>query len=81
MATSVVPIGKIKVFEKKGEKIVLLLEGEKEIDVLKEEIKALGLNPLFVPSNYFKVEISHSITQVQASVRNDINDDKALPIP
>ena len=42
--------------EKKGEKIVLLLEGDKEIDTLKEEIKALGLNPLFVPSNYFKVE-------------------------
>ena len=42
--------------EKKGEKIVLLLEGEKEIDVLKEEIKALDLNPLFIPSNYFKVD-------------------------
>ena len=42
--------------EKKGERIVLLLEGEKEIDVLKEEIKALGMNPLFVPSSYFKVD-------------------------
>lgn len=42
--------------EKKGEKIVLLLEGEKAIDTLKEEIKALGLNPLFVPTNYFKVD-------------------------
>ncbi|CAA6824048.1 MAG: Putative 2-acylglycerophosphoethanolamine acyltransferase / acyl-acyl carrier protein synthetase (EC, partial [uncultured Sulfurovum sp.] len=42
--------------EKKGEKIVLLLEGEKEIEVLKEEVKALGLNPLFIPSNYFKVD-------------------------
>jgi len=42
--------------EKKGEKIVLLLEGEKEIETLKGEIKALGLNPLFVPSSYFKVD-------------------------
>jgi len=41
---------------KKGEKLVLLLEGEKEIDILKKEIKELGLNPLFVPSHYFKVE-------------------------
>jgi acyl-[acyl-carrier-protein]-phospholipid O-acyltransferase/long-chain-fatty-acid--[acyl-carrier-protein] ligase len=41
---------------KKGEKIVLLLEGEKEIDVLKEEIKGLGMNPLFVPSVYLKVD-------------------------
>jgi acyl-[acyl-carrier-protein]-phospholipid O-acyltransferase/long-chain-fatty-acid--[acyl-carrier-protein] ligase len=41
---------------KKGERIVLLLEGDKEIDVLKEEIKALGMNPLYVPSSYFKVD-------------------------
>ena len=41
---------------KKGEKLVLLLEGKKDLDSLKEEIKALGLNPLFVPSNYFKVD-------------------------
>jgi len=41
---------------KKGEKIILLLEGDKELEVLKEEIKALGMNPLFVPSNYFKVD-------------------------
>ena len=42
--------------EKKGEKLVLLLEGEMEIDDLKEKIKALEMNPLFVPSLYFKVE-------------------------
>jgi len=42
--------------EKKGEKVVLLLEGEKEVETLKEEIKALGMNPLFVPSDYFKVD-------------------------
>ncbi|CAA6811582.1 MAG: Putative 2-acylglycerophosphoethanolamine acyltransferase / acyl-acyl carrier protein synthetase (EC [uncultured Sulfurovum sp.] len=42
--------------EKKGEKLLLLLEGEKELEVLKEEVKALGLNPLFVPSHYFKVD-------------------------
>ena len=41
---------------KKGERIVLLLEGEKEIEVLKEEIKGLGMNPLYVPSSYFKVD-------------------------
>ena len=41
---------------KKGEKLVLLLEGEKDVNKLKEEIKELGLNPLFVPSNYFKVD-------------------------
>ncbi len=42
--------------DKKGEKVVLLLEGEKALDVLKEEIKTLGMNPLFVPSSYFKVD-------------------------
>lgn len=41
--------------EKKGEKLVLLLEGEMEIDALKEKIKSLEMNPLFVPSEYFKV--------------------------
>ncbi|MDQ7047439.1 MAG: hypothetical protein Q9M39_07405 [Sulfurovum sp.] len=41
---------------KKGEKLVLLLEGEMEIDDLKEQIKTLGMNPLFVPSEYYKVE-------------------------
>jgi len=42
--------------EKKGEKLVLLLEGEMEVEVLQESIKSLGLNPLFIPSKYFKVE-------------------------
>lgn len=42
--------------EKKGEKLVLLLEGEMELDALKEKIKSLEMNPLFVPSLYFKVE-------------------------
>ena len=41
---------------KKGEKLVLLLEGEMELDTLKEQIKAIEMNPLFVPSEYFKVE-------------------------
>jgi len=41
---------------KKGEKLVLLLEGKYEVTALKEEIKNLGLNPLYLPSNYFKVE-------------------------
>ncbi len=41
---------------KKGEKLVLLLEGEMEVDKLQNKIKELGLNPLFVPSEYYKVE-------------------------
>jgi len=42
--------------EKKGEKLVLLLEGEMEVEVLKEQVKVLGMNPLFVPSEYYKVD-------------------------
>lgn len=42
--------------EKKGERVILLLEGEKDLNLLKDEIKALGMNPLFVPSDYFKVD-------------------------
>lgn len=42
--------------EKKGEKLVLLIEGDMEIATLKEKIKSLEMNPLFVPSLYFKVE-------------------------
>ena len=42
--------------EKKGEKIVLLLEGEKDLKSLKDEIRSLEMNPLFVPSAYFKVK-------------------------
>ena len=41
---------------KKGEKIVLLLQGDISIEELKSKISTLGLNPLFVPSLYFKVE-------------------------
>ena len=41
---------------KKGEKLVLLLEGEMVLDEIKEKIKSLGMNPLFVPREYFKVE-------------------------
>jgi len=42
--------------EKKGEKLVLLLEGEIELEILKEKIKSLGMNPLFVPSEFYKVD-------------------------
>ena len=42
---------------KKGEKLVLLLEGEMELEELKEKIKTLEMNPLFVPSEYYKVEV------------------------
>jgi len=41
---------------KKGERLVLLLEGKMDINELKEKIKELKLNPLFVPSLYFKVK-------------------------
>jgi len=41
---------------KKGERIVCLIEGKIEIDELKEKIKNLNLNPLFIPSSYYKVE-------------------------
>lgn len=41
---------------KKGEMLVLLLEGESEVETLKEKIKSLGLNPLFIPSTYYKVD-------------------------
>ena len=42
--------------EKKGEKLLLLLEGALHIDELKEMVKSLKLNPLFTPSHYFKVD-------------------------
>ncbi|NOR54735.1 MAG: MFS transporter, partial [Sulfurovum sp.] len=41
---------------KKGEKLVLLLEGEMEVDTLKEKIKSLEMNSLFIPSEYYKVD-------------------------
>ncbi len=41
---------------KKGEKIVLLLEGEKSLNELKIEIKELKINPLYIPSVYHKVD-------------------------
>jgi acyl-[acyl-carrier-protein]-phospholipid O-acyltransferase/long-chain-fatty-acid--[acyl-carrier-protein] ligase len=41
---------------KKGEKLILLLEGDMEVEELQAKIKELGLNPLFVPSEYYKVE-------------------------
>jgi acyl-[acyl-carrier-protein]-phospholipid O-acyltransferase/long-chain-fatty-acid--[acyl-carrier-protein] ligase len=41
---------------KKGEKLVLLLEGDMEVEELQAKVKELGLNPLFVPSQYYKVE-------------------------
>ena len=41
---------------KKGERVVLLLEGEQDLEELKVKIKALEINPLFVPSSYFKVD-------------------------
>lgn len=42
--------------EKKGEKLVLLAEGDIEIESLKADILALGLNPLFLPAHYLKVD-------------------------
>ena len=42
--------------EKKGEKLILLLEGEIEVSSLQEQIKTLEMNPLFIPAEYYKVE-------------------------
>lgn len=42
---------------KKGEKIVLLIDGTLSIDELKSRIKKIGLNPLYVPSGYHKVDM------------------------
>ncbi len=42
---------------KKGEKIILFLAGTKSLDILKKEIKALKLNPLYTPTHYFKVDL------------------------
>ncbi|NPA73888.1 MAG: acyl-[ACP]--phospholipid O-acyltransferase [Epsilonproteobacteria bacterium] len=42
--------------EKKGEKLILLLEGDMQIEELKQKIKELDINPLFVPSKFYKVE-------------------------
>ena len=41
---------------KKGERVVLMLQGEKDLNLLKTEIKELGMNPLYIPSSYFKVD-------------------------
>ena len=41
---------------KKGEKLILLLEGDMSIDTLKEQIKSLNINPLYIPSEYYKVD-------------------------
>jgi acyl-[acyl-carrier-protein]-phospholipid O-acyltransferase/long-chain-fatty-acid--[acyl-carrier-protein] ligase len=40
---------------KKGEKIILLLEGTKNLNEFKNEIKKLNLNPLYIPTAYFKI--------------------------
>jgi acyl-[acyl-carrier-protein]-phospholipid O-acyltransferase/long-chain-fatty-acid--[acyl-carrier-protein] ligase len=41
---------------KKGEKLILLAEGKVCIDKLQKDIKELGLNPLYIPAVYHKVE-------------------------
>ena len=41
---------------KKGEKLVLMLEGAMDIEELKAKIKSIKLNPLFIPSYFFKVK-------------------------
>ena len=42
---------------KKGEAVVLLFEGEREIDEVLAEVGTLHLNPLFVPSKAYKVDV------------------------
>ena len=41
---------------KKGERLVLLLEGTLDIKELKDKIKTIDLNPLYIPTTYHKVE-------------------------
>jgi acyl-[acyl-carrier-protein]-phospholipid O-acyltransferase/long-chain-fatty-acid--[acyl-carrier-protein] ligase len=41
---------------KKGEKIVLLLEGDIKIDDLKRSIRECNFHPLHTPTLYFKVK-------------------------
>ena len=41
---------------KRGEKLVLIFQGEIEEAELKKTIKGLTINPLFMPSAYFKVD-------------------------
>lgn len=41
---------------KKGEAIVLLFEGSRDIEELMAQIGTLGLNPLYVPSKAYKVD-------------------------
>ena len=41
---------------KKGEAVVLLYHGDIEVDELKELIRKSNLNPLMIPSHYFRVE-------------------------
>ena len=41
---------------KKGEAVVLLFEGEREIDEVLSQVGTLNLNPLFVPSKAYKVD-------------------------
>ncbi|MFK5977096.1 MAG: acyl-[ACP]--phospholipid O-acyltransferase [Sulfurovum sp.] len=41
---------------KKGEKLVLFLEGVLSIEALKDLMKMLKLNPLYIPTSYYKVE-------------------------
>ena len=41
---------------KKGERVVLLLEGTEDLEALKARIKGLSINPLYIPSSYFKVD-------------------------
>jgi len=42
--------------EKKGEAIVLLFEGERELDEVMHAIGTLGMKPLFIPSKAYKVD-------------------------
>jgi len=41
---------------KKGEALILLFEGEREVEEVMSQIGTLGMNPLFVPSKAFRVD-------------------------
>ncbi len=61
---------------KKGERVILLLEGEEDLEELKAKIKALEMNPLFVPSSYFKVDEIPKL----GSGKSDFNGTKKLAL-
>jgi acyl-[acyl-carrier-protein]-phospholipid O-acyltransferase/long-chain-fatty-acid--[acyl-carrier-protein] ligase len=62
--------------EKKGEKLVLLFQGELELETLRQSIKDIDLSLLFIPSEYYKV----NNLPVLGTGKTDYNGTKNLAI-